>query len=141
MKPGWKTSEFWISLIVVIAGAVMAVYPQESQAFKIAGIAMSTLTALGYTTVRGGVKKAAKLLLVVAILGAVAGCTQGMIRADAIDGSIDLVTKRHDAMLLGKLDPKDLNGDGKVDEKDEADRRTYLRTSELLRYTVGQAKE
>lgn len=53
MKPGWKTSEFWLStaaklLTVLFASGALT----NNVALQIAGIAASVLTALGYTVAR-----------------------------------------------------------------------------------------
>lgn len=60
MTPGYKTTEFWLSLIVVILGSVAAsgVLPQGGLAAQIVGGVMSVLGALGYTASRTQVKVA-----------------------------------------------------------------------------------
>jgi hypothetical protein len=60
-KPGWKTSEFWLSLAAIVIGAVMASGVLDSLAgdhwlVKVVGIVASILGALGYTASRGFVK-------------------------------------------------------------------------------------
>lgn len=59
VKPGYKTTEFWLSLVACVIGALVAsgMFPDESPGMKIAGLAMTTLAALGYTTSRFMVKK------------------------------------------------------------------------------------
>lgn len=54
MTPGYKTTEFWLSLLVVILGAVAAsgVLPQGGLAAQVVGGIMSVLGALGYTSSR-----------------------------------------------------------------------------------------
>lgn len=60
MKPGWKTSEFWLSLgaqiltVLFASGIVADGTTFEKALVLVAGI----LGALGYAVVRGGVKKA-----------------------------------------------------------------------------------
>jgi hypothetical protein len=58
-KPGYKTTEFWMSLAACLVGALVAsgVFPDESTGMKMAGMAMATLAALGYTTSRFMIKK------------------------------------------------------------------------------------
>ena len=61
MKPGWKTSEFWLSFVAVLIGAVFAsgmldALPADSAVLKIVGLISSVLGALGYTAARGFVK-------------------------------------------------------------------------------------
>ncbi len=75
-----------------------------------------------------------KLLVMVVVLGlslAWAGCSRGMIRADAVGGLIQDVTTRHDKMLRGELKPEAIS---------EEDKASYLRSSDLLRRTVKEAQ-
>lgn len=60
MKPGYKTTEFWLSLAAVAVGAVAAsgVIPAESTWERVVGLVVSALAALGYTGARLAVKKA-----------------------------------------------------------------------------------
>jgi len=64
-KSGWRTSEFWLSLLAVIVGAVASsgVLPGGAPT-QIAGIVSSVLGALGYSTNRSLVKRGAVVLLV-----------------------------------------------------------------------------
>ena len=57
-KPGWKTTEFWLSLISVICGAIVAgdVVTESSTIGKAVGAVISMLGALGYTASRTAVK-------------------------------------------------------------------------------------
>lgn len=141
-KPGWKTTEFWLSLVGMIAGVIVGSgLPEEHPAVRIAGLVLAGLSAMGYSAARGLAKRAAAFLIL-PLLFVLAGCAKGMVRADAIAPGLELVADRHDRMLRGELDPKgDLNGDGKVDGQDDKDRETYLRTSALLRRTIQTARE
>jgi hypothetical protein len=58
MTPGYKTTEFWLSLMAVILGDVMAsgVLPQGGLVTQIVGGVMSVLGSLGYTASRTQVK-------------------------------------------------------------------------------------
>ena len=58
-KPGFKTTEFWLSLTAVLVGAVIAsgIVPADSVWERIAGLAVSALAALGYTGARLAVKR------------------------------------------------------------------------------------
>lgn len=60
IKPGWKTSEFWLSLAAKLlsVGFVSGVIPTSGTAATIAGVAAVELGALGYAVVRASVKKA-----------------------------------------------------------------------------------
>lgn len=85
-------------------------------------------------------KKVMFLFLAMFVGVALGGCQKGTVRADAIAGLVDDVSARHDKMLRGELDPKDLNGDGKVDGRDDEDRATYLRSAEILRRIIKEAR-
>jgi exo-beta-1,3-glucanase (GH17 family) len=60
IKPGYKTTEFWISLAAVIIGSVVAsgIVPADSVWERIIGLVVSALAALGYTGARLSIKKA-----------------------------------------------------------------------------------
>jgi hypothetical protein len=62
-KPGYKTTEFWLSLCALILGALIAsgYIGDESGTSKVIAFAASALTALGYNISRGIVKKAESL--------------------------------------------------------------------------------
>ena len=138
VKPGFKTSEFWLTLAAVAVGAVFAsgAFGEDSPVLQTAGIAATVLGALGYTVSRGMAKKVVLFFLLPILLLGVAGCCKGHIRADAIDGSIRIVTARHDKLVATT---PDVNGDGVTDDRDKADRASYLRTTELLRGVVKEA--
>jgi hypothetical protein len=59
-KPGYKTTEFWLSLLAVLISAFIAsgVLPEGHTVIKIAAMAASILSALGYSVSRASVKKA-----------------------------------------------------------------------------------
>lgn len=64
IKPGYKTSEFWMSLAAVLIGAVMASgvldsLPQDNPWVRVLGIVASILGALGYQVSRTMTKNAA----------------------------------------------------------------------------------
>lgn len=50
-KPGWKTSEFWITLVVIIAAAVVAsgAVGEESGLGKVLVGVLALAQSLGYT--------------------------------------------------------------------------------------------
>ena len=58
-KPGYKTTEFWMSLIAVAIGAVQAsgMVPMEGPWGQILGMVTAALVALGYTGARLSMKK------------------------------------------------------------------------------------
>lgn len=59
IKPGVKTSEFWLALVVVLAGALATVYSDHEWA-KVAGIVSAAFLAAGYglsrAVTKGGVE-------------------------------------------------------------------------------------
>lgn len=55
-KPGYKTTEFWLSSIVTIAGIIVTITNPHSTPSIIAGTVLSILSALGYTAARTSVK-------------------------------------------------------------------------------------
>lgn len=59
MKPGFKTTEFWLSVAAAVLGAFMAsgsIVPDSTTA-QVVGLASSALVALGYTGARLSLKK------------------------------------------------------------------------------------
>jgi|TARA_R100001530_G_scaffold65763_2_gene47080 hypothetical protein len=59
MKPGIKTTEFWLAAAATVVGGLMAsgVIAEDSSLAKVIGIAASALVALGYTGARLALKK------------------------------------------------------------------------------------
>jgi hypothetical protein len=55
MRPGWKTSEFWFGLGAVVLSALFSVgvIPVDSVWMKVAIVAATVLTSLGYAVSRG----------------------------------------------------------------------------------------
>ncbi len=58
-KPGYKTTEFWMSMIAVVIGAVMAsgAFDLGGTAAQVVGLVEAALVALGYTGARLTLKK------------------------------------------------------------------------------------
>lgn len=57
---GWKTTEFWLSLLSTIVGAIFASgLPSEHILMRTAGIGAVVLNSLGYTITRVQLKKEA----------------------------------------------------------------------------------
>jgi hypothetical protein len=59
MKPGFKTSEFWLTVVFVVVALVTqsdALAENESWV-KIAGLVSGAFALLGYTRVRGTIKQ------------------------------------------------------------------------------------
>ena len=61
-KPGYKTTEFWLSLVAMIVGAIAASGILDSTETdmdnKLVGLIITVLGALGYTVTRGFTKSA-----------------------------------------------------------------------------------
>jgi len=57
-KPGWKTTEFWLTLVVLIASAVMSsgAVGEDSGLGKVLALVVAAGAAMGYTAVRGFTK-------------------------------------------------------------------------------------
>ena len=62
MKPGYKTTEFWLILLAILLGAFVAsgLLPSDHVAVKVAGMVTTVLAALGYTAGRSVVKRTPK---------------------------------------------------------------------------------
>lgn len=61
MKPGYKTTEMWLTLLAILAASLLGsglLVPQSSLA-KVVSLVATVLAALGYTASRTAVKRAA----------------------------------------------------------------------------------
>lgn len=56
-KPGYKTTEFWLSLLAVVLPVVMPLLADYPVAVQVAGMVVSVLAALGYSKDRTSLKK------------------------------------------------------------------------------------
>ena len=58
-KPGYKTTEFWLSSLALILGVVLAsgAIPEGGIAAQVVGGLLSLLASLGYTASRTSIKK------------------------------------------------------------------------------------
>jgi drug/metabolite transporter (DMT)-like permease len=58
MTPGYKTTEFWVSLLAMLVGVLMTsgAFGNEGVATQILGVIASSLGALGYAVPRAMVK-------------------------------------------------------------------------------------
>ncbi len=70
VKPGWQTTEFYLSGAAKILGILFAsgLIGDGSIVARLAGLAAAVLTSLGYTVARGIVKSGAAALLIVIAL-------------------------------------------------------------------------
>lgn len=132
IKPGYKTTEFWLSTAATLVGALMAIVPNESKAMQYLGLAAMVLSVLGYGVVRKSIKNAAQVILIVMVPFVAVGCCTGTVRADAIKGLNADVCNRHDAFIKGELKAENLS---------EADKALYLRSSQLLRKAIQEASQ
>jgi hypothetical protein len=59
VKPGWKTTEFWLATAAVAIGGALAlnIVPANSIYEKLAALAMTVLASWGYTSSRSAAKK------------------------------------------------------------------------------------
>lgn len=131
-RAGWKTTEFWLTCVGILAGLIMSSgLADDHPLVKVAGMATAALTALGYSVSRGITKKALVFVLVIFIPLTMTGCSKGMVRVEAIAGLVEDVARRHDSLLKGELKPESVT---------DADRATWLRSTEILRGVVREAR-
>lgn len=123
IKPGIKSTEFYLSTLAMVIGAIMGALPTEIPGEAttleivrlICGTTLAALGALGYTVSRGMAKKGVKILLICLLPLALAACCA------VTQKSIEQVEASHELILpdyLGYVD-KDagLDADSKDDRK------------------------
>ena len=61
-KPGYKTSEFWLTFLAMLLSMLFAagVFGEQSNAYRVLEVGAAVLAGLGYTVTRGVVKKPPK---------------------------------------------------------------------------------
>jgi hypothetical protein len=76
VKPGWKTSEFYLALFAKLLGALFAsgLLGDGSALYRLCGLAAIVLTSLGYTVSRTVIKTAATMLVVFVFASHSMGC-------------------------------------------------------------------
>ena len=118
--------EFIMAVLTLIGGIYLLTTGEK----ELGGM-LITVAVGGYTISRGVAKigNGAKVLLMGLVLAGVAGCCKGHIRADSIDGLVDKVATRHDDYVQKDATLKD------------ADKAIFLRSTELLRKVVDEAKK
>lgn len=101
VKPGWQTTEFWLSLAAVALTALFASGALTNvTALAIAGMAATVLTALGYKVSRTLIKTAGALLLVSAVGVTQPACATARPRATAgFDALIDCTAPSRAAVV------------------------------------------
>lgn len=59
MNPGWKTSEFWLSVVALVVGVLIASggFAEGGSIAQVLAFVASALTAMGYSVSRGLVKR------------------------------------------------------------------------------------
>jgi hypothetical protein len=89
-SPGYKTTEFWLSLAAKLLGALFAagVLGDGTPAMRIAGLAAAVLTQLGYTVSRGIVKAAVALLLVGVLAGPQLACVAAKAEVSTLEAGV-----------------------------------------------------
>jgi len=85
MKPGYKTTEFWLTALASILGLLFAsgAIPTDSGLDRILGGLATALATVGYSVSRGIAKKGAQLLCIGLAGLALTGCTTA-IKSDKI---------------------------------------------------------
>jgi len=60
VRPGYFSTEFWLSLASLLVGALLAsgLFPSEGVWAQVAGAVVVVLNSLGYTVTRGQLKRA-----------------------------------------------------------------------------------
>lgn len=110
MKPGYKTSEFWLKLMAVILTALYAsgIIPTAGTAATIAAIVATVLTSLGYTVARTLLKSGGIALLALALfIDPLSGCAAAKHEISVVkDGAVscakaDLPAIKAYALQLG----------------------------------------
>lgn len=63
MKDGYKTTEFWLSLVAMLVGALIAsgVLAEGGMPLQVAGMVAAALSAMGYSSSRAKAKQADSL--------------------------------------------------------------------------------
>ena len=58
-KPGYKTTEFWLTTLATAVGLIMAadIIPSDGVWPKVTGLIVAMLSSMGYTVSRGMTKK------------------------------------------------------------------------------------
>jgi hypothetical protein len=58
VKPGYKTTEFWLTAAASIVGLVLAsgILSVDGEAFRLVGLGAAVLTSLGYSVARAKTK-------------------------------------------------------------------------------------
>jgi len=64
-KPGYKTTEFWLTLLVTVLGALMAsgIFNEDSPILKLVGVCLAALSQLGYSVGRIKVKNVSSKII------------------------------------------------------------------------------
>lgn len=128
VKPGKKSTEFWITVAAHMVGLALAAWGAHK--------GNDTITAIGgillaisqgtYTMGRSAVKKAAAAVLLCAVF---VGCgTPGYIKASAIEGTLVRLIDRHDVYV---------EADASLSEPQ---RRANLRDGTLLKKLLSEAQ-
>jgi len=122
MKPGIKTSEFWLTLFAQVLGALLAsgVIAPESNWAKVAGAVLMGLTALGYGISRGMAKSPSgsesgraflPVIGLAALLVFAAGCSTTYIDKRVVFHPRSVINGRPEVMVPGEIDSSVADGE------------------------------
>lgn len=145
-KPGYKTTEFWLQLLVGVVNALVIgdVLVPGSQAMKFVSVIALVLQALGYNMMRAKAKAVPPLLALLCgglILGggsaSLSGCgAQSKGLARTVAGDVVDCTKGEALELADQLTPtfeqllqRSLGGDGSIDTPSVADATSHLKAA------------
>lgn len=86
MKKGYQTTEFWISLVAMLLGALFAsgIVPDQGPWERLCAALATVLSAMGYTVSRGIAKQGGLVLAACLTLAALTGCAGPAYRSDKI---------------------------------------------------------
>lgn len=120
-KNGWKTTEFWIALVMLALGTWLIEKGQDTL-----GAVIVAMSGTGYQASRTLVKRAVRVgvLLLALTLG---GCHASCLTPENVGPAMTAVADRHDFYV---------NGDNRLTE---TEREVYTRTTALIRDVLREA--
>ena len=95
VKPGWKTTEFWLTVVVALGsllwGADVLDPDAAGTANKVFGLVVSGLAAVGYTVSRGLAKKGQSMTWLTALIKAILEWLTAEVKKDTKAGDADAI--------------------------------------------------
>lgn len=140
IKPGLRTSEFYISAVVALVGAMMTlgVFKAGTPYDKMLGVIAMTLSTLGYTVGRSAVKAVAlKMCLALALLPLMCGCAMFNPNAtdqQKLDAAKQTYTNANNVISL-------LIATGYIAKNDQALKDHILQASATIRDAFAKAQD